>query len=180
MDSFRCSHCHVTKPADAFAPSQRKSGSWCRDCFADDYRSKADAKKAYVLAYNRARNGRPGFRDVDCAECGTTFQSPYRRAKFCSTACKNREGNRNRDHRAANFKKYGLSVSEFEALKRKQRNSCRICKTEFGVAPRDCHIDHCHKTGTVRGLLCPGCNVMLGYARENPAILRAAARYLGQ
>ena len=40
------------------------------------------------------------------------------------------------------------------------------------------HLDHCHDTGRVRGILCPSCNHGLGKVHDDPALLGAAARYL--
>ncbi len=42
----------------------------------------------------------------------------------------------------------------------------------------DMHIDHDHKTGEIRGVLCGGCNVALGSARDDPELLRNLAAYL--
>ena len=42
------------------------------------------------------------------------------------------------------------------------------------------HLDHCHETGAIRGILCLSCNQALGKFREDPALLEAAARYLRQ
>ena len=55
-----------------------------------------------------------------------------------------------------------------------QNACCAICK-EFMQSP---HIDHCHKTGKVRGLLCQTCNSGLGMFHDQPDQLRAAAEYL--
>jgi len=55
---------------------------------------------------------------------------------------------------------------------------CRICGDALAETRRDRHIDHDHATGKVRGILCPSCNLMLGFARDNPSILIAAAGYL--
>ena len=39
-------------------------------------------------------------------------------------------------------------------------------------------LDHCHKSGAVRGLLCLNCNTMIGHAHDDPAKLESGARYL--
>ena len=54
---------------------------------------------------------------------------------------------------------------------------CEIC----GGPPdpkRGMHYDHCHTTGAFRGWICRGCNLMLGNAKDDPALLRAGAAYL--
>lgn len=57
-----------------------------------------------------------------------------------------------------------------------QQSRCAICLTTHSQA--DLHVDHCHATGTVRGLLCSFCNTGLGLFRDNPEALRMAVRYL--
>jgi hypothetical protein len=81
-------------------------------------------------------------------------------------------------------KKYGLTVSEYLVLVEKQDNKCLICKkqeTRKSKVPEEfCRlcIDHCHKTGKVRGLLCHNCNQFIGYAKESIEILKQAILYL--
>lgn len=41
-------------------------------------------------------------------------------------------------------------------------------------------IDHCHKTDTLRGVLCRSCNLALGFFKDDPARLAAAMRYLNE
>jgi len=53
--------------------------------------------------------------------------------------------------------------------------TCEICKSPTGPS---FHIDHCHKTGKYRGLLCSNCNSGIGLFGDNPERLRAAAEYL--
>ena len=88
----------------------------------------------------------------------------------------NREKHLN-SSKASNMKtRYGISVKTFGKLRDVQRNCCLLCKKSFtSITP---HIDHCHRTGTVRGILCSNCNTMLGLAQESPDILRRAAEYL--
>ncbi|MFI9123902.1 endonuclease VII domain-containing protein [Streptomyces bikiniensis] len=70
---------------------------------------------------------------------------------------------------------YGLS-HEGSALLR-ATEECHICGAgESGG--HGWHVDHCHATGVVRGLLCARCNLGLGHFRDNPEILSAAIAYL--
>lgn len=71
------------------------------------------------------------------------------------------------------LKKYGLTLEEYEHIKVKQNNKCLICKND-----KELVLDHSHDTGNIRGMLCDSCNQGLGYFRDNPAILIAAAKYL--
>jgi hypothetical protein len=78
------------------------------------------------------------------------------------------------------IKKYGLTLEEYDAKLEAQGGACAICgSTEpRGRWNRHFAVDHCHETGEPRGLLCGGCNVMLGNAGDSPARLRVAAEYL--
>ena len=58
-----------------------------------------------------------------------------------------------------------------------QNNKCLICQAELDSKSRR-HIDHCHTTGAVRGILCSTCNKGLGQFKDNPKLLRRAAKYL--
>lgn len=75
--------------------------------------------------------------------------------------------------------KYGLTREQFEAMNAAQDGRCAICRTdEPGGRGKRFHVDHCHKTGKVRQLLCNACNHVLGCARDSAETLRAAADYL--
>jgi hypothetical protein len=72
---------------------------------------------------------------------------------------------------------YGITIEQFEAMLAAQRNTCAICPHRF-KSTRDAHVDHDHATGRVRGILCTSCNNGLGRFRDDPVLLRRAARYL--
>lgn len=59
-----------------------------------------------------------------------------------------------------------------------QGGKCAICETTVPTVHKRFHIDHCHETGKIRGLLCHGCNVGLGYFKENVTALKNAVVYL--
>lgn len=85
---------------------------------------------------------------------------------------------------------YNLTMTEYSQMFAKQGGVCAICqKPETAKLPgrktdttevrvRDLSVDHCHKTGKVRALLCNACNHILGEAKDDPTVLRAAADYL--
>ena len=72
------------------------------------------------------------------------------------------------------LRKYGLSETTYSALLEKQRKRCAICHETFGLP----NVDHDHKTGFVRGLLCSRCNIGLGALNDSLIIMRSAIRYL--
>lgn len=74
--------------------------------------------------------------------------------------------------------RYGISLEEARELLIKQNNKCQICGDDITLDNRFCHVDHCHKTGEIRGLLCSLCNIGLGSFKDNPEILNKAALYL--
>mgnify|MGYP000917389787 FL=1 len=75
---------------------------------------------------------------------------------------------------------YGLSGEDFERMLAAQGGRCRLCGARLDGARGAFvpHVDHCHTSGRVRGLLCHHCNVLLGHAKESPTLLRAAANYV--
>lgn len=72
------------------------------------------------------------------------------------------------------WRRYGLTLDAYHAMVEAQGERCPTCRD----APAVLTVDHCHKTGKVRGLLCHHCNRMLGLAKDRAPVLRAAIRYL--
>lgn len=71
---------------------------------------------------------------------------------------------------------YGLTPQRYEEMLHAQKGMCAICDTKPGM--RELGVDHDHATGKVRALLCMSCNTGLGMFRDNPVLLRRAAKYL--
>ena len=83
------------------------------------------------------------------------------------------------------LKTYKLPLMEYLAMLYFQGHRCAICRAVFSETqpgrwgPRDTrHIDHCHDTKKVRGIVCRSCNLLLGNANDNPIVLSNAVRYL--
>lgn len=67
--------------------------------------------------------------------------------------------------------------STIKKMRAEQGNTCAICPRKL-EGKRGTHVDHDHRTGFVRALLCQGCNSGLGNMKENLDTLRAAIAYL--
>lgn len=73
--------------------------------------------------------------------------------------------------------KLGVTPDDVARMMTSQHGKCAGCTRSFGAELRE-HVDHCHTTGRVRGLLCRRCNVSLGHFDDDPTILRRLADYL--
>lgn len=80
--------------------------------------------------------------------------------------------------RAAHLRRaYGLTPEGRSALVERQAGSCPICLRPLASVKRS-HVDHCHRTGQVRGVLCSECNTGIGKLNDCPATLTRALAYL--
>jgi len=77
------------------------------------------------------------------------------------------------------FERYGITPSDWQTLFEAQGECCAICKSKDAKGNHGTfHIDHCHTTGNIRGLLCDTCNRGLGLFYDNKELLLAAIEYL--
>ncbi len=78
-----------------------------------------------------------------------------------------------KNKRNKNHEKYGLTKEQYDEMKKEQKGKCAICgKTKKLV------IDHDHRNGKVRKLLCNQCNVGIGLLQDSPDILEIAKKYI--
>jgi hypothetical protein len=75
------------------------------------------------------------------------------------------------------IRNYGITFEQFSALLVMQAGCCAICETPM-MNNREPHVDHCHRTGAVRGLLCFACNLMIANAKESRERLLKGIEYL--
>jgi hypothetical protein len=97
---------------------------------------------------------------------------------LCEAAKENYYKNRSKVKNRHLEKNYGISLSSFNDMREYQRYRCKICLKPEEEAVKGLHVDHCHKTGKVRGLLCRECNFMIGLAKDSPELLKSAIDYL--
>ncbi len=81
------------------------------------------------------------------------------------------------------MKNFGITLDEYNEIVAEQQGVCWICRKPNNAkntdgSPKVLYVDHCHKTGKVRGLLCMSCNTAIGHFKDNTEILARAAEYL--
>lgn len=157
-----CSQCHVGKAKSEFSrASDRLSGvrSNCKTCEVVRRKEKYQANPQKHIDYVRKwQNKNP--EKVKRLDKQRRLKRPaHYRAKARRLRLK---------------QQYGLTETQYKTMLQQQGDKCVICKD---LMSRPC-IDHCHLTGTVRGLLCVGCNTAIGSLKDSPDICRQAAAYL--
>ena len=133
----------------------------CGECLMEDnnYKLCGRCQKQLPLssfAKNRAKTD--GLQER-CRECRSDH---YKESNYLTTA---------RDNTLK--RKYGIGQADYECMLEEQNNSCAICQSGGPLV-----VDHCHTTGTVRGLLCSSCNLGLGIFKDNVSTLKSAMEYL--
>ena len=117
---------------------------------------KCDISKP-IIEYHNKKDGKDGFHSY-CKICVNDAYdaSSYRKYQL--------------------NKLYGITPEQHDVMLFKQQNKCAICR-ELLSTP---HVDHCHTTGKVRGLLCINCNHGIGKFKDNIDMLQHAINYLKQ
>lgn len=129
-------------------------------------------------------------RRVECKDCKAERErrglpypaNPRPIAKDSGGRCATHDRQRRRlakagAHERRVQKVYGLAPGEYGRIYLEQGGRCFICQRATG-ASKALSVDHDHKTGLVRGLLCSTCNKLLGHLRDNPVTAARIHRYL--
>jgi phage-related protein len=153
-----CSKCKETKPTtDYWKDSSRSSGykGYCKKCKPD--------RKTYFKTWQekKLRENPDYWKKLEANRDPAT-----RRAS----------------NRKSTLKKYNLTPEEYQQILEAQNGKCAICKKKetFDQTGKELAVDHSHKTGEVRGLLCQTCNQALGMLGDSLELLHSAISYLAK
>lgn len=114
------------------------------------------------------------WKDKTCTKCSEPV---------CAKGlCRRHYENQRRRWGSRHLRAYGLTEEMVNEMRERQGNACAVCKQPFGPRYPKTHdsevVDHCHRTGKVRGLLHSRCNIALGHALESTEILGNMIAYL--
>lgn len=121
-----------------------------------------------------------------CARCSRKAETGRVLCPVCAEKERNRKPRKQNPETYKNWyyqRRYGITLEAFEAMEKAQGYRCAICGTEKARKQSgkvdDClHVDHCHTTGKVRGLLCLSCNRAVGLIKDSPEIAERMGAYL--
>lgn len=201
-----CITCHEVKPVSEFKsyryttkqgkPSRRHS-SRCSVC---DYHRDCARPRKTARTWPLLRR-MPEYRIEAgknlCRKCGEEkpldqFYKNKRAAtghsyncKRCHDAMAKDYHDRNPEKARVSFwrshlkRRYGITLEKYNEMLTEQGGCCKLCHLPFGRGARGPHLDHHHGSGSIRGILCRNCNVAIGLAKEDAALLRRMIEYIG-
>jgi predicted nucleic acid-binding Zn ribbon protein len=146
-----CLECNTPLPPDAYR-TRKYCSKRCRE--------KAEKDRARP---ERKQLGSP----LTCAFCGEMFTRLHLNHRYCCAACSGMAAKAQRLMQV-----YGCDWDEAREWTKARGCPCPICGR-----PAE-HLDHCHETGRIRGLLCSTCNPALGQLGDSPERFESAAHYL--
>lgn len=189
MTDKKCRDCGQLKPLSEFPPNTRNRdgrATYCRPCMSArhrEYRRRTAQREGREIrirraapvgtkwcprckqllpldAFGRNRSARDGL---------VGYCKPCHKAKTRATRQRLYGGSREYHLR----RRYGIGEADFVAMLEQQGGLCAACRVDKPV-----HVDHDHKTGLVRGLLCYLCNQALGNVRDDSERLQGLIDYL--
>ena len=152
-----CTKCKCALPLKSFSPASnnhRRLRARCTPCRGDD-------------AYE-AKLGRPMTEDE-------------RVERLSRRGCKGRKprGFHKNQRSQKLWQKYEITPQQFDLVLASQGGCCAVCGTTDPKSKHNVfHVDHCHETGRIRGLLCNPCNLSIGLLGDTPEALFRAYQYV--
>lgn len=160
MPNASCSKCGRLKPEEQFyLRSDGRPRSYCKECYRIHNREQ----------YKRHQTKREEY---DAARGSGWNRHPENREKYMPT---DRQA-----HDKYLQRTYGIDIEEFDRIWSSQGETCAVCEGRHSDSARNRRptVDHDHKTGRVRGLLCFTCNTSIGKLGDTYEALQRAADYL--
>ncbi|MEU5889381.1 endonuclease VII domain-containing protein [Streptomyces sp. NPDC047461] len=174
QDLKRCPRCKEDKPRAAFASNKSMRDGlqvYRRECASAYHQARQVAKGRNVRPRVEVPPGHKYRRTCGEIKPHSEWTRNRSASDGLATLCKSCKAIKGR---AGHLKRhYGITEAERDELIASQGGVCCIC---LAASPE--HVDHCHETGRVRGVLCFSCNAALGQFKDRPDVIRRAATYV--
>jgi hypothetical protein len=167
---IKCKKCNILKEESSFYKRSRNKTGYrgeCKQC--------CENRLLEIHMDKDIENFKCCSRCKEILSIDMFYQYPNKRYRANCTKC---ETIRVKKHQLKNL--YGLSYIEYLKMVEQCDNKCHICNKEETAQGKSLAVDHNHKTGEIRGLLCQRCNIALGGFKENIDVMLQAIKYLSK
>jgi hypothetical protein len=172
-----CGKCKIIKSDEEFSKYKKSHDGLqfqCKPCQkivrAEWYKNNTERQKELVRIWKKKNP------EKEKAYCQKSYLKNIERAK--RTGKKWYLNNKQKVRGYGIKKKFNLTLEEYDIIFLKQEGKCKICNSHQSELKKILAIDHDHKTGVVRGLLCESCNKGIGFLKDNIEYLSNAIQYL--
>ncbi len=182
-----CTKCNKNKPQKEFYPEKKgkRLMAHCKECVSKYQRLYRVKNRERFLQKETM------YRLVNKDRISAYYSANkdnYNRARNMRNQTKTGKLSKKLQDRKYRLKKHGMTLDQYDKLLKKQNGKCGICGIKFcennlqnrkmkNEFPR---VDHCHRAGNIRGLLCFKCNVGLGAYDDDIERLDKAITYLAR
>ena len=167
-----CICCKLKLPTDEFFKKVKSADGlmpYCKKCGREKHKQWRDRKREHLKEYRERTKDKRNARRRELYA-----SDPKRRQRACESARQYRLDNP-RSRRKSDLQKYNLGLEEYDQMLESQNGQCAICGKR---QHKKLFVDHNHKTGKVRGLLCNNCNFGIGQFQDDFNLLLSAIEYL--
>lgn len=176
----KCTKCGVEKDLSLFYRDKKSPDGktiWCSDCMKIQSRAYAAShREEHREKAKRWAKGNPERRKENRRRYYAEHKEKEA-AQMSSWYQKNKAKKYAYDKKRFLKLYFNLSVEDYESMYKAQNGVCAIC-SDICTSGRRLAVDHCHKTGVIRGLLCGRCNTGLGWFKDRKDLLEKAIEYL--
>jgi len=147
------------------------------DAIAEERRRKGRERAAKYRSENPEK-----FKEAQRRSKDRIKSNPERLEKLREWQKRYRDKNRKALSDGERRRRFGVTPEMYASLLQSQNGTCAICNKEETATRlgkvKALSVDHSHKTGAIRGLLCSDCNTGIGKLKDDPTILQSAIQYL--
>jgi hypothetical protein len=151
-------------------PRSKSSGDWGLNCPLFHLKKCATCGEVKAPENFYPCKGRKDSLQTSCKDCGRKHSRRWQADNRTPASTKN----------SMLKSKYNLTLDDYHNLLDQQGGKCACCGTTDPRGKGTFHVDHCHETGHIRGLLCHSCNVGIGHLGDNLQGILQAAMYLSK
>ena len=148
-------------------------GSPCKKCGSTErYTGSSDCRQCHIKKCTKRNKENPKYQEN---------QRKWREANIISRKEYDKrwyQENKEKSYEYTLKKKYGITYAEYEKMLTEQKGLCAICGKTEPTENRRLAVDHCHRTGKVRSLLCGKCNKAIGLLDDDPELMKKAIEYM--